>query len=217
VQTRRSVSAKAKVCSTIATMHFQISGSKMFRQPGHATELTRRERDEIATFGHTSTRLEEAYVAGGGFATEDWLLQEESISGLRIARPATSSGGRYAHTQLIAVRPADSRHFLVGAVRWLKIDEIDTLHVGVRIVPGVPRAVAVRLGGTGAQAEKFVPALYCPALPVLATPASLILPLGWYRPRRVLEVYSDASELLLLSGVLERGSDYDRVAVEPPP
>jgi hypothetical protein len=217
VQTRRSVSAKAKVCSTIATLHFQISGSKTFRQPGHATELTRRERDEIATFGHTSTRLEEAYVAGGGFATEDWLLQEESISGLRIARPATSTGGRYAHTQLIAVRPADSRHFLVGAVRWLKIDEIDTLHLGVRIVPGVPRAVAVRPGGTGAQAEKFVPALYCPAVPVLATPASLILPPGWYRPRRVLEVYSDASELLLLSGVLERGSDYDRVAVEPPP
>jgi hypothetical protein len=33
----------------------------------------------------------------------------------------------------------------------------------------------------------------------------------------VLEVYSDASELLLLSSVLERGSDYERVAVEPPP
>ncbi|MDP2640627.1 MAG: hypothetical protein Q8Q16_08175, partial [Betaproteobacteria bacterium] len=63
--------------------------------------------------------------------------------------------------------------------------------------------------------EKFVPALYCPALPALATPASLILPPGWYRPKRVLEVYSDSSELLLLSGVIERGSDFDRVAIEP--
>src|SRR5665647_1029332 len=62
VQTRRSANTKAKVCSTLVSMHFHISGSKTFRQPGHATQLTRRERDEIATFGHTSTRLEEAFV-----------------------------------------------------------------------------------------------------------------------------------------------------------
>jgi len=215
VQTRRSVSAKAKVCSTLASMHFQISGSKTFRQPGHATELTRREHDEIATFGHTSTRLEEAFIEAGGFATEDWLLQEESLSGMRIVRPATSTGARYAHTQLIAVRPADARNFLVGVVRWLRSDEHDDLHVGVRIVPGVPKAVAVRPTGLNAQSEKFVPALYCPALPALAAPASLILPPGWYRPKRVLEVYTDTSELLLLSGVIERGSDFERAAIEP--
>lgn len=215
VQTRRSVSAKAKVCSTLASMHFQISGSKVFRQPGHATELTRRERDEIATFGHTSTRLDEAFIAAGGFATEDWMLKEESLSGLRIVRPANSAAGRYAHTQLIAVRPADARSFLAGVVRWLKSDENDDLQLGLRVVPGVPKAVAVRSAGTGAQSEKFVPALFCPAVPALATPASLILSPGWYRPRRVLEVYSDASELLLLTGVIERGSDFERVAIEP--
>ena len=60
-----------------------------------------------------------------------------------------------------------------------------------------------------------MPALYCPALAALSSPACLILPPGWYRPKRVLEVYSDSSELLLLSGVIERGSDFDRVAIEP--
>lgn len=217
VQARRSVSAKAKVCSTLASTHFHISGYKAFRQPGHATQLTRRERDEIATFGHTSTRLEEAFIEAGGYATEDWLLQEESLSGMRIVRPADSVGGRYAHTQLIAVRPADANNFLVGAVRWLKSDEHDDLHVGVRIVPGVPIAVAVRPTGLNTQSEKFVPALYCPALPALVTPASLILPPGWYRPKRVLEVYIDASELMLLSSVIERGNDFERVAIEPAP
>jgi hypothetical protein len=214
-QTRRSVSAKAKACSTLVSMHFHISGSKTFRQPGHATQLTRHERDEIATFGHTSTRLEEAFVEAGGYATEDWLLQEESLSGLRIVRPIASSGGRYTHTQLIAVRPADAKNFLVGIVRWIRTDEKDDLHVGVRVIAGIPRAVAVRPTGINAQAEKFVPALYCPALAALSSPASLILPPGWYRPKRVLEVYSDSSELLLLSGVIERGSDFERVAIEP--
>jgi cyclic-di-GMP-binding protein len=214
-QARRSVNAKAKACSTLVSMHFHISGNKVFRQPGHATHLSRRERDEIATFGHTSTRLEDAFVEAGGYATEDWLLQEESLSGLRIVRPIASSGGRYVHAQLIAVRPADAKNFLVGVVRWIKTDEKDDLHVGVRVIPGIPRAVAVRPTGVNAQAEKFVPALYCPALAALSAPASLILPLGWYRPKRILEVYSDSSELLLLTGVIERGSDFERVAIEP--
>jgi hypothetical protein len=215
MQTRRSVSVKVKVCSTLASMHFHISGFKTFRQPGPATGLTRREHDEIATFGHTSTRLEEAFIEAGGYATEDWLLQEESLSGMRIVRPAAAGSGRYVHTQLIAVRPADAMNFLVGAVRWLRSDEHENLHLGLRIVPGVPKAVAVRATGINAQSDKFVPALYCPALPALAAPASLILPPGWYRPTRVLEVYRDASELLLLSGVIERGSDFERVAIEP--
>jgi cyclic-di-GMP-binding protein len=214
-QARRSVSGKAKACSTLVSMHFHISGNKMFRQPGHATQLTRRERDEIATFGHTSTRLEDAFVEAGGYATEDWLLQEESLSGLRIMRPIGSGGGRYTHAQLIAVRPADAKNFLLGVVRWIRTDEKDDLHVGVRIIPGIPRAVAVRPTGLNAQAERFIPALYCPALAALSSPAALILPLGWYRPKRILEVYSDSSELLLLTGVIERGSDFERVAIEP--
>jgi hypothetical protein len=83
------------------------------------------------------------------------------------------------------------------------------------MVPGVPRAVAVRSTGINAKSEKFIPALYCPALAALGSPASLILPPGWYRPKRVVEVYGDTPEPYLLTGVIERGSDFERVAVEP--
>jgi hypothetical protein len=214
VQTRRSVSAKAQACSTFASMHFHISG-KTFRQPGPTTEMTRREHDEIAAFGHASKRHEEAHIEAGGYAIEDWLLQEESLSGLRLFRPAAAGGGRYAPTQLLAVRPADAKNFFIGIVRWLRTEQDEGLHLGARIVPGVPRAVAVRPTGINAQSEKFVRAFYCPPLAALASPASLILPPGWYRPKRVLEVFSDASESFLLSGVIERGIDFERVAIEP--
>ncbi|MBE0620826.1 MAG: hypothetical protein IH605_09565 [Burkholderiales bacterium] len=213
-QGRRSVAAKASVCNTLVSVHYQISG-KTFRQPGHATTLTRQQRDEIATFGHASTRHEDAYVEAGGYALEEWGLLEESVSGLRVARPAGVVGARYAHGQLIGVRPADAKNFLIGVVRWLETDAKEVLHLGVRIVPGVPQAVAVRPIGVNAKAERFAPALYCPALAALSVPASLILPPGWYRPKRVLEVYSETLELLLLSGVLEHGIDFDRVAIEP--
>ncbi len=213
---RRSVNAKARLCNTLVSVHYHVSG-KQFRQPGPATTLTRQQREEIATFGHASTRHEEAYVEAGRYAVEEWLLLEESLSGLRVARPAGAGGARYAHAQLIAVRPADAKNFLVGIVRWLSTDAKEDLHLGVRIVPGVPRAVAVRPTGINAKAERFAPALYCPALAALSVPASLILPPGWYRSRRVLEVYSDKSELLLLSGMIEHGSDFDRVAIEPAP
>ena len=215
VQARRSVNANAKVCTTLVSMHFHVSGNKTFRQPGHATQLTRRERDEIATFGHTSTRLEDAFVEAGGYATEDWLLLEESLSGLRIARKADSTGGRYLNSQLVAVRPADAKSFMIGVVRWLNTDENGDLQLGVRIFPGVPKAVAVRPTGINAMAEKFVPALYCPPIAALSVPAALILPPGWYRPKRVLEVYSDSSEKLLLTGTIDRGSDFERVSIEP--
>lgn len=216
VQTRRSVSAKARVCSTFASIHYHVSG-KSFRQPGHATELSRRERDEIATFGHASNRHEEAHIDAGGYAIEDWELHEESLSGLRLFRPAASTGGRYALTQLLAVRPADAKNFFIGSVRWLRIEQNEGLHLGTRVIPGVPRAVAVRSTGLNAQTEKFVPAFYCPPLAALASPASLILPPGSYRPKRVLEVYSDTSQNMLLTGVIERGVDFERVAVEIAP
>ena len=214
-QARRSLNAKAKVCSTLVAMHFHVGGGKVFRQPGQVTQMTRREREEIATFGHTSTRLDDAFIEAGGYATEDWLIQDESLSGLRIVRAAATAGARFAHTQLIAVQPSDANNFLVGVVRWLRTDENDNLHIGVRIIPGVPRAIAIRPTGINALTEKFVPALYCPALAALSVPASLLLPPGWYRPKRVLEVYGDRSEQLLLTGVIERGSDFERAAIEP--
>ncbi len=214
VPSRRKVSEKAQVCSSLASMHFHISG-KAFSQPGHATELSKRHRDEIATFGHVSARYDEQYARTHGEALEEWQLRDESLSGLRIERAASVGGARFVHTQLLAVRPADATSFLLGVVRWLRTDQDDNLHAGIHIVPGVPRPVAARPTGLNAQSEKFVPALYCPPVAALASPAALILPPGWYRPKRVLEIYSESSESMRLTAVIERGSDFERVAVEP--
>ena len=43
---------------------------------------------------------------------------------------------------------------------------------------------------------------------------TLVLPAGWYKPKRVLEVAEDKPYRVRLTDVVERGSDFERVAYE---
>ena len=64
--------------------------------------------------------------------------------------------------------------------------------------------------------EKCEQALLLPAVAALQPPATLILPAGWYRPKRVIEVHSDKAEQVLLTGMVERGADFERVSFGVP-
>jgi hypothetical protein len=213
-QSRKSASDNAQISSGIGAIHHYISGLP-FKQPGSAKELTSKERQEIATFGRIATRDESGFSQLHGYAIETWTLLDESITGLRMRRAADAPGGRFSHTQLIGLRPSDSRSFMLGTVRWLlSTHELD-LTAGVRLMPGVPQAVAVKPTGINALSEKYVPALSLPEVPALHAPATLILPNGWFRPKRVVEVWRDAPQQVLLTGIVERGSDFERVTFEP--
>ena len=205
---RRANPKTAELCCGIAAIHYFVTGTP-FRQPGEAKELTQKQRDEIATFGRTSTRHEEAIVQG--FKLESWTITDESLAGFRLEQAETSDS-RYNHHQLVALRPSDAKVFIFGEFRWLAVSETYALRAGVRMLPGVPRGVAVRSTGLNAVAagEKYIPALALPAVAALHSPATLLLPAGWFRPKRVVEVFSDKPEQLLLTGVIERGSDYER-------
>jgi hypothetical protein len=41
-----------------------------------------------------------------------------------------------------------------------------------------------------------------------------VLPAGWFKPKRVVEVYIDSPLKVRLTETLERGSDFERVAYE---
>jgi hypothetical protein len=176
-------------------------------------ELTQRQREEIATFGRPSLR--EAQLAAEAATLEDWDIAGESLAGMRLERAACGGPARFVHQQLVAVRPADARSFMLASVSSLAVSGSETLQLGTRLLPGVPRAVAVRPTGINASGEKFIPALALPDVPALRAPATLVLPTGWYRPKRVLEVYGDKLERLLLWSVVERGSDYERCTFAP--
>jgi hypothetical protein len=59
-----------------------------------------------------------------------------------------------------------------------------------------------------------VQALSLTAVPALDAPPTLVLPSGWYKPKRVVEVYVDSAVRVRLTELIERGSDFERVAYE---
>ncbi len=211
-QARKSTTGKTDLAFGMTALHFHISGSP-FHQPSSNAELSKTQREEIATFGRIATRDEDAFSKLQISAIEAWQIIDESIAGLRLER--LSGQNRYVHAQLVAARPADSSIFMLGTIRWLAVDPNYVAKLGVRLIPGIPRGVAIRATGINAMADKYLPALALSAVAALKSPESLVLPVGWFKPQRVIDVFDERSKPLRLTRVLDRGTDFERVSFEP--
>jgi cyclic-di-GMP-binding protein len=210
---RRAGAAVAEACTEMAAIHYYMAG-RVFKQPGEQGELTQKQREEIATFGRVSTRDEDDYSVAQGFVVERWRIEDESAQGMRMVRPAGDAGKRYAHGQLVGVRPGEGAKFMLAQVRWLMQATNGDLHAGVRLLPGLPSPVAVRATGLNVQSQEYLPAIALTAVPALNTPPSLVVPSGWYKPKRVLELHTGSTAKIRLTEVADRGSDFERVLYE---
>ena len=186
----------------------------MFKQPGEQKELTAAQRDQIAQFGRVSTREDDDYSVVHGFVLEEWQLIDESSQGLRMRRRSEGPGKRYTHGQLVGVRLADVKNFMLGQVRWLVQNNEGALFAGIRLLPGLPAASAVRPVGLNVQDPKYVQALSLTAVPALNAPPTLVLAAGWFKPKRVVEVFVEGHVKVRLLELLDRGTDYERVSYE---
>lgn len=210
---RKRVAETAQACNDLGAIHYYISGH-VFKQPGEAKELTSAQRDQIAAFGRLSTRDEDDYSVVHGYLLEHWQVEDESSQGLKMVRRAGNPGKRYSHGQLIGVRPADSRSFMLGQVRWLMQNDAGELYAGVRLLPGLPAAIAVRPTGVNVIGAKYSQALSLTAASALNAPPSLVLAAGWFKPRRVVEVHVEGHSKVRLTEIIDRGTDYERCGYE---
>ena len=213
---RRASARTAEACNELPGIHYYISG-RVFKAPSQQSELTQKQKEEIATFGRVSTREEDDYSNAKGFVVEKWGIEDESAQGMRMVRAADEPGKRMAHGQLIGVRPADGKQFMLAQVRWLMGSDNGDVHAGVKLLPGLPRPLAVRPTGLNVQQDAWVPAIALSAVPALESPPSLVLPSGWYKPKRIIEVYDQSSSKAMLTEVIERGIDFERVAYQTVP
>ena len=215
---RKRAAEAAQVVSELPAMHYYISG-RVFRQPGETKELTAKQRAEIEAFGRLRTSDEDDYSVVHGYLIEQWQVEDESAQGLRIQRKAGKPGHRHGHGRLLGVKPGDAKSWMLAQIRWLMQNEAGDLYAGVRLLPGLPAATAVRATGLNVQDAKWVQALSLTAVPALNAPPALVLPSGWFKPKRVIEVWVEGQGAVRvrLTEVLDRGSDYERAAYEVVP
>ena len=65
------------------------------------------------------------------------------------------------------------------------------------------------------ESEKYASAFLLPPVPALQIPASVVLPIGWFMPKRIIEMHTDMSQNLKLTALVERGMDFERVSFDP--
>jgi hypothetical protein len=209
----RAASLTAQVTNDMEAIHHYMSAGSQRRQV-EARELTQQQRLELETLGHIRSVHNEQYTSERGYSLEDWRILDDSATELHMVRPAGAGAKRYAHGQLVAVRPPDATGFILGQVRWLIGAVNGDLRAGVKLMPGIAAATSVRGTGLNDKGERPTSALALGAVPAVKAPPTLVLPAGWFKPKRVLEVVGEQPYKVRLTDVIERGSDYERVAYE---
>lgn len=193
----------------LANLQRLIADGQLAPPPQDVTQLDRRALEALQLFGHTSTRTTATPV---GIA-ENWQLLRESAQELCLARPG-GAGPRIGLQNLLGIAP-DGR-YLLGVTRWIE-EKDGQIYVGARLLPGIPQAAHARaLDLVRAGQHGYAEILHLPAIPALKAQPSLILPTGWHRPSRLLEIW-DGSTLtrVRLVQALERGANFERVLYAP--
>lgn len=206
---RQEIQEPVSVCFGVQATHFHVGGRREFRQPG---ELTAREKQDLDSYGYILRTQHEVAAKGEG-DLETWQIFNRSVSGFMCMLRDPGGQARIGHNQLIAVRTRDSKQLHLGMVQWLRLTGGNELRCGVRLFQGAPQAVAVRPSNFNPNTDRYERALLLPEVLASATPATLILPPGWFQSGRFIEVATDRKQVAKMLNLLEMGSDFDRCTV----
>ena len=194
-------------------IHFFVTGGKVFEQPDKERELTRQEKDDIATFGRITERTQQMMVSDYKFELESWGVVDEMLGAWRLLRPATASKG-VAIGRVLAMRLGDAAPFFLGMVQALVQETDGRIVITVHLFPGRPEPIAARAADSrNRQGAQWVQAFRLPALERLGVPESLVVPSGIASRGRGIEIWAGGAKESTVYEILERGADFDRVTV----
>lgn len=212
---RHATSGITQVCTGFEEMHYFISGRE-FQQPENVRIYSRGDFESLFSFRFQENPQQALQIRQeqieAAYCVDTWEVVNQSANGFRLMRSV--SGRKMAHGQLLALRPHDSEHFLLAQATWLMQESKGGLIAGIRALPGLPVAVCARpVDPAGEPNELYRRAFLLPAL--ADAERSLVLPAGWFRPGRVVEVFTDGAWRVRLKNVLDLGPDFERVGFEP--
>jgi len=208
---RHRAAGIAKVCSGFVGMHYYISGTE-FNQPDNARIYSRQEFDSLFAFRHMVDPTQQLTMRPSqqGFALDDWEVLDQCANGFRLLR--SNAGRKLEPGQLLSLCPHDGSAHLLAQVVWLRQEQSGGLVAGIAALPGRPRAVAVRpVAERPGHGEHYSRAFLLPAVPAVGAEETLVIPQGWYRRERVLEMHTDTASHVRLQRLVAEGSDFERV------
>lgn len=214
---RRPAGATALPAATNLGNMFNLLAQNGFAPiPSEDNRINQRNMVNLQLFGQAQ-QTEQRTLKIAKPELEQWYQISETAQTLTLERPNNLTGA-INHQQLVLIINRAGQP-LVGIVRILT--EIEgALQINVQLMSGIPLPAMVRIRDasrmlattTNALQDTTAPILLLPPMPALRTPISLLLPNGWYRNGRMLELWSgDTLTKIRLDNLQERGYDFDRV------
>lgn len=150
-------------------------------------------------------------------ASDAWEIVDQSLGGFRLRKKGVRD--YLEHNQLVGIVVPDSGHTLLARISWLMYRAEGELEVGLQLLPGIPKAVEIRIPQSQTGKSKVAGrAFLLPEVPSLQVDSmSIIMPSGWFAPSRLLhmEYAAGAMEQVRLTRRLYRGSNFEQVLFEP--
>lgn len=219
---RRGSRGTLELCGDWLAIGFHVQG-RLFEQPrSYGTGHSFKSDMNLLTFGERAPEVADAARQKArqvdaerlGLLCEHWELLDQSVGGFRLQQRPHAE--RLVHHQLVGIKPPDGEYFLLGQLSWLMYRESGLLEIGVYVLPGIPRVIAARpVALRPGQREPYQQAFLIPANKGLKIDSSIVLPAGWYRQNRVIEVFSDGQTTQLrLTRDLIKGSNFEQTTFD---
>lgn len=210
--------ALAHAASDFSVLYYMATGEAFVAEEQKDPVMSRRHAEEIFMFQHSARAKVDARGEEAARQFEDWEMLDESASGFRLRRE--TPGVRFRRGQLTALRLAPGGAVVLAEIRWLTEPEHSmeagapgAVEAGLQILHGKLSGIALRATGINAQGGRQ----YHPGFMLKVTQSGesgfrVVVPSGWFKPRRVVEVRDGESNYrLMFEKLLHRGADFEVV------
>ena len=213
---RHATSGISRICTGFEEMYYFVFG-KEFEQPENVRIYSRRDFENLFSFRFQENPQQALQIhqekISTTFTLDSWEVVNQSANGFRLVR--SINGRKMVHGQLLAICPHDGERFLLAQTTWLMQESKGGLIAGVKALPGLPVGIAARpVDESGEPSEKYQPCFLLPAVESVGAEQSLVIPSGWFRAGRQVEIFSNGIWRARMKHVLDLGPDFERVSFD---
>ena len=195
---------EAALSSNWRTIGFYLTG-KVFQQPALYARRN---------MGEDNVMTEQHGMPDDLQPEEAWRVLDQSANGFRVQKDTATTA--FEHNMLVSLRTHDNSAVQIGYVSRLLYLYDGRLEAGVQILSGKPVCVGIRITTSQTQGSThYEEGFLLPAVETLKMPVSLVVPVNWFSPSRILDVYWDGKlSMVRLHQRLMRGNNFDLVSFE---